>query len=144
MVPPSPPEISGRQNWANVGNLANFAQKTTKKQQMWKMMFYEIFENFRFLKIFDPQPIFFKNTPLLVEISVNLKNVKNDLIRSQRRLPYACAYFWTPISLFTEFWKKKLPKIWGVLVPPRQKFLSIGVFLGVWQKFLAHFLKDLH
>ena len=29
-------EISRRQNWANVGNLAHFAQNTTKKQQMLK------------------------------------------------------------------------------------------------------------
>jgi len=29
-------EISGRQNWANVGKLGNFAQKATKKQQMLK------------------------------------------------------------------------------------------------------------
>ena len=35
-VPPRPLEISGRQNWANVGNLAHFAQKATKKQQMLK------------------------------------------------------------------------------------------------------------
>ena len=35
-VPPMPLEISGRQNWANVGNLAHFAQKATKKQQMLK------------------------------------------------------------------------------------------------------------
>ena len=33
---PRPVEISGRQNWANVGNLAHFAQKATKKQQMLK------------------------------------------------------------------------------------------------------------
>ena len=35
-VPPRHVEISGRQNWANVGNLAHFAQKATKKQQMLK------------------------------------------------------------------------------------------------------------
>ena len=35
-VPPRPLEISGRQNWANVGNLAHFAPKATKKQQMLK------------------------------------------------------------------------------------------------------------
>ena len=35
-VPPRTLEISGRQNWANVGNLAHFAQKATKKQQMLK------------------------------------------------------------------------------------------------------------
>ena len=51
-VPPRPLEISGRQNRANVGNLAHFPQKATKKQQMlkndvfWDFWRFEIFENF--------------------------------------------------------------------------------------------------
>ena len=51
-VPPRPLEISGRQNWANVSNLAHFAQKATKKQQMlknddfWQFWKNENFENF--------------------------------------------------------------------------------------------------
>ena len=51
-VPPRPVEISGRRNWANVGNLAHFAQKATKKQQMlkndvfWHFWRWSIFEKF--------------------------------------------------------------------------------------------------
>ena len=35
------------------------------------MMFFEIFENLKFLKFFDPQPQNFKNSPLVVEISAD-------------------------------------------------------------------------
>ena len=35
-VPPRLVEISGRQNWENVGNLGHFAQNERKKQQMLK------------------------------------------------------------------------------------------------------------
>ena len=35
-VPPRTLEISGRQNWANVGNLDHFAQNEREKQQMLK------------------------------------------------------------------------------------------------------------
>ena len=37
------------------------------------MMFFEIFEDLKFLKIFDPQMKIFKNTLRAVEISVDLK-----------------------------------------------------------------------
>ena len=37
------------------------------------MMFFEIFENLKFLKIFDPQMKIFKNTLRAVEISADLK-----------------------------------------------------------------------
>ena len=48
-VPPSPQEISGRQNWANVGNLTHFAQKATKKQQMLKNdVFWQFWRNGNF------------------------------------------------------------------------------------------------
>ena len=51
-IPPRHLEISGRQNWANVGNLDHFAQNERKKQQVlknddfWAFWRYEIFENF--------------------------------------------------------------------------------------------------
>ena len=37
------------------------------------MMFFEIFEDLKFLKIFDPQPQIFKNTLLAAEISADPK-----------------------------------------------------------------------
>ena len=37
------------------------------------MMFFEIFEDLKFLKIFDPQPQNFKKSPLAVEISADPK-----------------------------------------------------------------------
>ena len=37
------------------------------------MMFFEIFEDLEFLKIFDPQPQNFKNGTLAVEISADPK-----------------------------------------------------------------------
>ena len=69
-VPPRPLEISGKQNWANVGNLAHFAQKTTKKTtNVEKWWFLTILSFGHFLKFFDPQLQNFKNTLLAVEIS---------------------------------------------------------------------------
>ena len=38
------------------------------------MMFFENFEELKFLKIFDPQPQNFKNWPLAVEISADPKS----------------------------------------------------------------------
>ena len=37
------------------------------------MMFFEIFEDLKFLKIFDPQSQNFKKSPLVVEISADPK-----------------------------------------------------------------------
>ena len=49
-VPPRTLEISGRRNWANVGNLDHFAQNERKKQQMLKNDEFWAFEDIRFLK----------------------------------------------------------------------------------------------
>ena len=38
------------------------------------MMFFEIFEDLKFLKIFDPQSQNFKNSPLVVDISADPKS----------------------------------------------------------------------
>jgi hypothetical protein len=48
------------------------------------MMFFEIFEDLRFLKIFDPQVQILKNSHKVAEISAYLKNDKNGTIRHKR------------------------------------------------------------
>ena len=61
------------------------------------MMIFEIFENLKFLKIFDPQMKIFKNSHKIAEISAYLKNHKNVTIRCKR-----C--FWDPGANFlTQF-----------------------------------------
>ena len=47
---PKPLEISGRQNWANVGNLAQFLQNQRKNHQMLKN---DDFDHFRKKKFFE-------------------------------------------------------------------------------------------
>ena len=84
-VPPRPVEISGMQNWANVGNLAHFAQKATKKTtNVEKWCFLTFLKMVNFWKIFDPQVQIFKNSSRIAEISAHLKNNKNGSNRYKR------------------------------------------------------------
>ena len=48
-VPPRLVEISGRQNWANVGNLAHFAQNATNVEKWWFLTFLKILNFWKFL-----------------------------------------------------------------------------------------------
>ena len=59
------------QMWATQPILPKKQQKNNK---CWKMMIFDHFENFRFLKIFDPQMQIFKNSPRVAEISAAPKN----------------------------------------------------------------------
>ena len=70
---PKPLEISGRQNWANVGNLAQFLQNRRKNHQMLKNDDFDHFRKKKNLKIFDPQVKIFKKMLRAVEISAGSK-----------------------------------------------------------------------
>ena len=65
------------------------------------MMFFEIFEDLRFLKIFDPQIQIFKKSPKAAEISAYLKNNKNGTNRYKRCFKYPGATFLTHFGLWT-------------------------------------------
>ena len=67
--------------WATWPTLPKKQQKNNK---CCKMMFFEIFEDLRFLKIFDPEDQIFKNRPRIVEISAHLKSNKNGENRYKR------------------------------------------------------------
>ena len=134
-VPPRPLEISGRQNWANVSNLAHFAQKATKKQQMlkndvfWDFWRFEIFENFW------PTIPKFQNLAPGRRNFCRPQNLGNHEFRSQRVFRYACAYFLITISRYNEFYVNFHQKILVIFYPTRSPFDPIGAFLGVGRNF---------
>ena len=107
------------------------------------MMFFEIFENFRFLKIFDPQIKKFKNTPMVVEISAHVKNHENSSIKYKRSFWNTGAYFLThfgfSMNLRLKFQHNFLVKN-GL---PWPKFRPLGGFLGVGEVGQLHFWKPL-
>ena len=81
----------------------------------------------------DLQSIFFKNTPMLVEISAILKHVKNDLIKSQKVLWYACAYFYSHLPLYRTL-KNKVTK------NERRGFGNLDVDIPVHMCFLSDWI----
>ena len=106
-------------------------------------MFFEIFEDLRFLKIFDPQVQILKNSHKVAEISAYLKNDKNGTIRHKRCFWDPGANFLTHIAfcmnLRLKFHhdflvKKGLPKL---------KSGQFGGFLGVGEVGQLHFWKPL-
>ena len=128
------------QMWATWPTLPKKQQKNNK---CWKMMFFEIFENFRFLKIFDPQIKKFKNTPRVVEISARLKNHENSSNKCKRSFWNPRAYFLThfgfSMNLRLKFQHNFLVKN-GL---PWPKFRPLGGFLGVGEVGQLHFWKPL-
>ena len=102
-------------------------------------MFFEIFEDLKFLKIFDPQVQILKNSHKVAEISAYLKNDKNGTIRHKRCFWDPGANFLTHIAfcmnLRLKFHhdflvKKGLPKL---------KSGQFGGFLGVGEVGQLHF-----
>ena len=126
--------------WATQPTLPKKQQKNNK---CWKVMFFEIFEDLKFLKILDPQDQIFKKRPRIVEISAHLKSNENGEIRCQR-----C--FWVPGAGFlTHFgfcMNLRLKFHHDFLVKnglPRQNFDPFGGFLGVGEVGQLHFWKPL-
>ena len=126
--------------WATWHTLPKKQQKNNK---CWKMMFFEIFEDLRFLKIFDPQIQKFKNRPRTVEISAHLKNNENGENRSKRCFwdpdAYFFIYFGSCIDLRLKFHRDILVKN-GL---SRQNFGQFGGFLGVGEVGQLHFWEPL-
>ena len=97
-------EISGRQNWANVGNLGHFAQNERKKQQMlknddfWPFWRYEIFEkilthNSNFQKVAQSRRNFCPTSKIIKIGKINVK----ELLETPARI------FW-PILASVSIW----------------------------------------
>ena len=97
-VPPRTLEISGRQNWANVGNLAHFAQKATKKQQMLKNdVFWHFWRWVIFEKILTHNSKISNMALMTVEISADPK-ILGIINLGPKKSSNMCAPFF--LSLF--------------------------------------------
>ena len=107
------------------------------------MMFFEIFEDFRFLNFLDPQLKKFKNTPRSVEISPHLKSNKNEEIRYKRYFSGECAYFLTHFGFYMNLRLKFHRDFLVRNGLPQQTFDPFGGFLGVGEVGQLHFWKPL-
>jgi len=106
-------------------------------------MFFEIFEDLRFLKIFDPQDQIFKNRPRIVEISAHLKSNKNGENRYKRCFWDFGAYFLTHFGFCMNLGLKFHHVFLVKNALPRQNFDPFGGFLGVGEVGQLHFWKPL-
>ena len=94
------------------------------------MMIFDDFENFQFLKIFDPQMQIVKNSPRDAEISAHLKNHKNSTSKCKRNFCDPRATFLIHFDFCSALRLKFQPKILVTCGPYREKFWPIYGFWG--------------
>ena len=129
-------EISERQNWANVGNLAYFAQNVTKKQQMLKN---DVFWHFWRWVIFEKNLTHnskISNMALMtVEISVNPKILGIINLGPKKSSNMCAPFFFITILRYIEFFVNFHQKFLTIFDPTWDPFDPIGAFLGVGRNF---------
>ena len=97
-------EISGRQNYANVVNLAQFAQNERKNHQMLKNDDFDHFEGTVIFENFWPKVKIFKKSRRAVEISALLTIIGTVKINIKKLFKTSGRVFW-PILTSWRFWE---------------------------------------